>query len=236
MTNPTVAISIDCVCATSGKCYVSELVAVTEQYRIPCTWLIGVAEHEPMSNIKLYHNEYLHRIPSWHEIGLHLTFDTSVNNAMSRGDLIRMGKDILKQFSIKPTAFRAANGDLEADDLRALEDIGILVDSTPGSSAGRPLSAPKDPYNPSYTSLHQKGDARLWIVPVANINGARGYLDDGFDRIRPVIDGHLAESNVISLALCDCANNADNLRHAISYLKQKNARFVTLSQLVSELS
>src|SRR5579864_9136577 len=176
MPKPTVAISVDCVCAKQGKCYVAEIVAVAEQFNIPCTWLLGVSEHDPMTNVKLYHNEYLHRIPAWHELGLHLTFDTSTSNTVERGDLIRIGKDILKQFSIKPTAFRAANGDLEANDLKALEDIGILVDATPGSSAGRPLGAPKSPYHPSYTQLHQSGDAKIWIVPVANINGARGYL------------------------------------------------------------
>jgi len=131
MAKPTVAISVDCVCAAQGKCYVSEVVAVAEQFKIPLTWLLGVAEHDPLSNVKLYHNEYFHRIPAWHELGLYLTFDTSAGNTVERGDLIRIGKDILKQFSIKPTAFRAANGDLEAGDVRALEDIGILVDSTP---------------------------------------------------------------------------------------------------------
>jgi hypothetical protein len=235
MPTPTVAISVDCVCAAHGKCYVSEIVAVAEQFTLPLTWLLGVAEHDPMSNVKLYHNEYLHRIPAWHELGLHLTFDTGASNTVERGDLIRIGKDILKQFSIKPTAFRAANGDLEASDLQALEDIGILVDSTPGSSAGRPLNAPKSPYHPSYTQLHQSGDAKIWLVPVANIGGARGYLDDGFDKLRPVIDAYLAESPVLSLGMCDCVDNAENLRHVVTYLKQKQARFVTLTQLVAEI-
>ncbi len=235
MPTPTVALSVDCICAAHGKCYVSEIVAVAEQYTVPMTWLLGVAEHDPMSNVKLYHNEYQHRIPAWHELGLYLTFDTGAGNTVERGDLIRIGKDILKQFSIKPTAFRAAHGDLEAGDLKALEDIGILIDSTPGSSAGRPLTAPKTPYHPSYTQLHQPGDAKIWIVPVANVGGARGYLDDGFDKLRPVIDAHLEESPILSLAMCDCTDNAENLRHVISYLKQKQARFVTLTQLVAEL-
>jgi hypothetical protein len=235
MPSPTVAISVDCLCASNGKCYVSEIVDVAEQYNIPFTWLIGVAEHDPMSNVKLYHNEYLHRIPAWHELGLHLTFDTGASNTVERGDLIRVGKDILKQFSIKPTAFRSANGDLEAGDLLALEDIGILVDSTPGSSAGRPLGAPKMPYHPSYNHLHQAGEAKIWVAPVANVSGARGYLDDGFDRVKPVIDAHLAGASILTLGLCDCVDNADNLRHVVSYLKQHKARFVTLTQLVTEI-
>lgn len=238
MPNPIVAISVDCVCAGSGKCYVSELVSVTEQYNVPCTWLLGVSEHDPMSNLTLYYNEYFHRIPSWHELGMHVTFDTGTSNTVARGDLIRVGKDLLKQHRIKPTAFRAANGDLEAGDLRALEDCGILVDNTPGSSAGRPLSAPKAPYHPSYTNVHEAGDSKLWVVPVANVNGARGYLDEGFDRVKPIIEATLAQSAdkpILSLALCDCIDNADNLRHVISYLKQMNARFVTLTQLAMEL-
>jgi peptidoglycan/xylan/chitin deacetylase (PgdA/CDA1 family) len=235
MTKPTVAISVDCVCASQGKCYVKEIVEATEQYRVPFTWLLGVAEHDPLSNVKLYHNEYLHRIPAWHEIGLHLTFDASTGNTVARGDLIRIGKDVLKQFSIKPTSFRAANGDLEADDLRALEDIGIIIDSTPGSSAGRPLDSPNAPYHPSYTSVHHSGDAKLWVAPVANVGGARGYLDDGFDKLKPIIDAHLKDSSVLSLALCDCLDNADNVRHVLDYLKKHGARFVTLTQLASEL-
>ena len=235
MPEPTVALSVDCICATQGKCYAPEIVAAAEQYKIPLTWLLGVTEHDPMTNLRLYHNEYFHRIPAWHELGLHVTFDTGVGNTVARGDLIRVGKDLLKQFSIKPTAFRAANGDLEANDLAALEDIGILVDATPGSSAGRPLSAPKSPYHPSYSNLHQTGEANLWIAPVVNVSGARGYLDDGFDRLKPVIDAHLAESQVVTLGMCDCVDNADNLRHVVSYLKNMGARFVTLTQLVTEL-
>jgi hypothetical protein len=238
MPNPTVAISVDCVCANSGKCYVPEIVEVAEQLNIPLTWLLGVAEHDPMSNLKLYHNEYFHRIPAWHELGMHLSFDTGTSNTMERGDLIRVGRDLLKQFSIKPTAFRAANGDLQAGDLRTLEDYGFIVDSTPGSSAGRPMSAPKAPYHPSHNNIHESGSSKLWVVPVANINGARGYLDDGFDRIKPIIEGALNQSPdkpVLSLALCDCVDNADNLRHVVSYLKNMNARFVTLTQLATEL-
>ena len=235
MPKPSVVISVDCVCADEGKCYVSEIVEAAEQFNVPLTWLLGVAEHDPMSNVKLYHNEYLHRIPAWHELGLHITFDSSAGNTVERGDLIRIGKDILKQFSIKPTAFRAANGDLEGSDLCALEDIGILVDSTPGSSSSLPASAPKTPYHPDPKQLHQQGKSKLWVVPVPNRDGVRGYIDEGFDRLKPLIDAHLGESSVLSLGICDCADNAQNLRHVIDYLKKKDARFVTMTQLVTEL-
>lgn len=235
MPGPTAVLTVDCTCALNGKCHVSGIVEATEQAMVPCTWLLGVSEHDPMSNVKLYHNEYIHRIPAWHELGLFLSFDSSTSNTIDRGDLIRLGKDILKQFSIKPTAFRAANGDLEGGDIRALEDIGILIDSTPGSSADIPKDTPRSPYHPSYNHPYKPGDARLWVAPVANINGVRGYVDQGFDTVKTVIDGHLSLSNTLILGMTDCVDNRENLTHVIAYLKQKGARFVTLTQLASEL-
>ena len=231
----TVAISVDCFCASKGKCYVPEIVSVAEAHRIPLTWLLGVDEHDPLSNLKLYHNEYLHRIPAWHELGLYLQFDSGISNTVERGDLIRIGKDVLKQFSIKPTAFRAANGDLEASDILALEDIGILIDSTPGSCGSRPASTSKSPYHPSYANAHQTGDARMWIAPVANIGGARGYLDQSFEKVRQVIDAHLQESDILCLGMCDCEDNAETFSATLYHLKKLGARFVTLTQLATEL-
>ncbi len=235
MPKPLVAITVDSVCAATGKCFVSELVSVAEEYTVPMTWLLDVTEHDPLTNVKLYHNEYLHRIPAWHELGLHITFDNSANNTVARGDLIRIGKDILKQFSIKPTAFRAANGDLEPDDLRALEDIGILVDCTAGSSAAQPDGSPKEPYHPSYTELHGSGDARIWEVAVANECGMAAYLDSGFEKLQKVIDARLAVSHILCLGLHDCVDNAANLRSTVDYLRKQGARFTTLTQLVTEL-
>ena len=235
MTQPIVAISVDCFCAAKGKCFVPEIVSTAEAHRIPLTWLIGVAEHDPLSNLKLYHNEYFHRIPAWHELGLFLQFDSGISNTVERGDLVRIGKDVLKQFSIKPTAFRAANGDLEAADLLALEDIGIMIDSTPGSCGGRPASTSKEPYRPSYANPHQSGEARMWIAPVANIGGARGYLDLGFEKVRQVIDAHLLESSILSLGMSDCEDNAETLSATVYYLKKMGARFVTMTQLATEL-
>ena len=235
MPQTTVAISVDCFCASKGKCYVPEIVSVAEAHRIPLTWLLGVDEHDPLTNLKLYHNEYLHRIPAWHELGLYLQFDNGISNTVERGDLIRIGKDVLKQFSIKPTAFRAANGDLEASDLLALEDIGILIDSTPGSCGSRPSTTSKAPYHPSYANPHQSGEANMWVAPVANIDGARGYLDQSFEKVRQVIDAHLQESPILSLGMCDCEDNAETLSATLYYLKKLGARFVTLTQLATEL-
>lgn len=234
-TQTIASISVDCTSALQGKCYIPEIVAVAEQYTIPLTWLIGVNEHDPLTNVKLYHNEYLHRIPAWHELGLLLQFDSSPSNTVDRGDLIRIGKDVLKQCSIKPSAFRAANGDIQAVDLRALEDIGIVVDATTGSASGRPLGSPSAPYHPSYTNLHQSGDAKIWVVPVANVGGIAGNIDEGFDKVKSIIDASLAISDIVSLTMSDSHDNSENLGHVVSYLKARGARFVTLTQLASEL-
>ncbi len=232
---PLVVISVDSVCAAQGKCYVSEIVDTAEKYTIPLTWLLGVTEHDPMTNVKLYHNEYLHKIPAWHELGLYITFDNGASNTVARGDLIRIGKDILKSYSIKPTAFRAAKGDIEAGDIAALEDIGIMVDSSTGSATGRPSGSTVAPYHPSYDHPHQQGSAKIWELPVANIDGASGYLDGGFDKLKPIIDATLKVTPVLNLALHDCVDNAATLSATIEYLKGKNARFVTMTQLITEL-
>jgi len=235
MPTPTVVISVDCVCAAQGRCFVSEIVDVAEKHSVPLTWLLGVTEHDPMTNVKLYHNEYLHKIPAWHELGLYISFDTGATNTVDRGDLIRIGKDILKSYSIKPTAFRAARGDIESTDLAALEDIGILVDSTPGSSACRPSGAPVAPYHPSYAHPQQAGDAKIWVLPVANVGGGSGYIDGGLDKIKTVIDQTLATTSVLSLAMHDCKDNAANLTAVVEYLKGQKARFVTMTQAITEL-
>ena len=234
MTRPTVVISVDCGCAMEGRCYIPEIVKVAEDAEIPLTWLLGVLEHDPMINVKLYHNEYLHRIPAWHEVGLHLTFDTGRSSSIERGDLIRVGKDILKQFSIKPTAFRAANGDIEPGDLAALEDIGIRVDATPGSSSAPPPHSPTSPYHPDPNHIHQKGNSKIWIAPVTNISGVSGYLNEGFDRLKGLVEAQLESSDYVGLAMRDTTSNGTTLSQLVAYLKGKSARFVSLTQLVSE--
>ncbi len=65
------------------------------------------------------------------------------------------------------------------------------------------------------------------------IGRARGYVDDGFDKLKPLIDSALAESPVLSLAMHDCVDNAVNLRHVVDYLKKQNARFVTSGTFIT---
>ena len=236
MSDTTVAVTVDCTCASQTKCFVSSIVSAAEQGAIPLTWLIGVQEHDPLTNASLYHREYLHRIPAWHELGLYLTFDATAGSTVERGDLIRLGKDVLKQYSIKPTAFRAAQGDLQAGDVKALEDVGILVDATPGSSSEQPNGAPQAPYHPAYDHVHEPGPSKLWVVPVAGMGEVRGYVDAGIDRLKPILDASLKSQSVLCLGMTDCQDNGDHLRNVADYLKKRGARFVTLTQLVTEQS
>jgi len=131
---PTVAITLDCEAADYPRCYTRDYIKVAEEFTIPITWMIQVSGKDPMGNVQLYYKEYLHRIPSWHEFGLHLHFEDRngryVEEPRERGELIQMGKDMLKQAHIKPTAFRAGSYALIPPDLKYLEDMGILVDSS----------------------------------------------------------------------------------------------------------
>src|SRR5438093_5830032 len=96
---PTVAISVDCEAANIGKCYTRELIHVAEEFTVPLTWLIFISEKDPTSNVDLYYHEFFHRIPSWHEIGLLVSFENSMGylaDPRERGDLIRIAKDTIK--------------------------------------------------------------------------------------------------------------------------------------------
>jgi hypothetical protein len=237
----TVAITVDCEAAITGKCYTRELIRVAEEYTIPLTWLIYVSEKDSMSNINLYHNEYLHRIPNWHEEGLLLKFENSngyISDPKERADLIRLGKDVLKTCHVKPTAFRAADFDLLSEDVKALEDIGILVDASACFGAldkqgvSRP-DGPRQPYHPSYSEIGTPGDAKLLSAPLATYQGVCGYLDQGWDKVGQVVENSLKNFPVTVLALSDDVDDVDVLRKAIEAGKNAEARFVTLTQLAT---
>ena len=77
-----------------------------------------------------------------------------------------MGKDVLKQCHVKPASFRAHRFDLLADDLRYLEDIGIVVDAStcPGGKDKHGVKlpdGPTQPYHPAYDNIHAVGDAKI---------------------------------------------------------------------------
>lgn len=123
-----VVVGVQCVSASSGRCYARELVSVAEEFNVPLTWFIGVSSKDPMGNANLYRNEYLHRIPSWHEIGLLLDLSNgAVSSDKARGDLIRLGKEVLKQCHVKPTACWVTGNGLDEGVIRVLEDVGVLL-------------------------------------------------------------------------------------------------------------
>ncbi len=238
---PTVAVSVDCEAANAGKCYARELVRVAEEFTVPLTWLIYVSEKDPLSNLDLYHREYFHRIPAWHETGLLVGFESSngyVSDPKERGDLIRIGKDVMKSRHVKPTSFRAHHFDLLPSDLKNLEDIGILVDASacPGATDKHEVTwpaGPTQPYNPSYTDLSQPGDAKLLLAPIATYRGASAILDAGWERSKPVVEHSLAEDGVTVIALSDHLDNVEPLRQALALCREKGATFVTLTQLAA---
>lgn len=240
----TVVVSVDCAAANQGQCYTPELVRVAEEFHVPMTWFITVSASDPMSNVMLYHREYLHRIPSWHEIGLRVHFQSNGNfitDERERAMLIQEGKDLLKQCHVKPTAFRAADYALQASDLRYLEDIGIMVDGTPAPGVvveGKAnwSGAPAQPYHPAYDNLKVQGNARLLLVPLATHEGQAAYLDMEWSFLQKILDRYLQQDSVISIGARDWANGVANWRRCAHYLRERGCRFVTLSQLASEWS
>ncbi|MGC8667043.1 MAG: hypothetical protein ACP5VE_02855 [Chthonomonadales bacterium] len=239
----TVTVTVDCEAAGKGKCYTRELVKVAEEFMVPLTWLIFVSEKDPMSNVNLYHGEYFHRIPSWHEYGMLLSFENShgyISDPEERGNVIRIGKDVLKQCHIKATSFRAHRFDLLPADLRYLADIGILVDGSacPGAQDKHEVAwpdGPAQPYRPSAEDLAKPGDAPIWMIPLATYRGVAAYLDFGWAKVEPVIRHAIENSPVVHIALSDYVENTATLRNALTLLKQSGARFATLTQVASEL-
>ena len=238
---PIVTISVDCESAISGKCYARELVQVAEEFTVPLTWLIFVSEKDPLSNINLYHTEYYHRIPAWHEMGLLLSFQNSqgyISDPIERGAAIRLGKDVLKQCHIKPTCFRAHNFDLLPDDIKNLEDIGILVDGSccPGAKDKHGVTGPAgpgQPYHPSYSNLNEPGIAKIKMVPITTFEGVCACLDSGWEKVAPSIENSLKMNAVTHLSLTDDVDNHSTLRKALHLCKEQNATFVTLTQLAA---
>ncbi len=240
----TVVVTVDCAAASQGRCYTPELVRIAEEFHVPMTWLITVSASEPMSNVMLYHAEYLHRIPSWHEIGLRIQFQSNgslITDPRERGALIQEGRDLLKQCHVKPTAFRAADHALLASDLPYLEDIGIIVDSSPApgvtTSNGVDWEGiPSQPYRPAHNDLKALGDATVFFVPVLVWNGKALYLDQEWGTVQSALEGNTRGDSVLCLGARDWANGLANWRRAAQLLRQKGCRFVTLTQLASDWS
>ena len=136
---------------------------------IPITWLIFVSEKNPTSNIDLYYSEYFLRIPSWHEIGLHVHFENIsgyVEAEKVRGQIIRIGKDVLKarldaEYSL-PVEFEVSEFQLarwiSSDDRRKLDAfIAANGSGVADDVDGDPVFLAKNEFYLGYTKERAEG-------------------------------------------------------------------------------
>ncbi len=223
------------------RCYTGEYIKVLEAEFVPCTWLVHVSLKDPSANTNLYYREFVHKIPSWHEMGMKVNFENErgyVENERERGNIIWVAKDTLKSHMIKCTAFRAGAFALLPSDVPYLEEIGILVDSSVVPDANYKMfvnwaGAPHDPYHSHRDDLTKEGSNRLLHLPVATHNGQHGYLDMGFDALQPLFEANL-EAEVITLGMRDYYDSVADLRKTIRYFREQGAHFTTMTQAASE--
>jgi hypothetical protein len=238
---PNVVLTIDCEGAMHDRCFTSEYINVLEGEFVPCTWLIHSSQKDPSANTNLYYHEFVHKIPSWHEIGMKVNFENErgyVEDAKLRGSIIWTAKDVLKSHMIKCTAFRAGAFALLPTDVPYLEEVGILVDSSvlPNSDYKMFVNwngAPQNPYHGSTEDLRIEGGNRLLHLPIATHAGKHGYLDLGFDELEPLLEAN-AHNEVITLGLRDYHDSVTDLRKTIEYYRKRGAHFTTMTQAASE--
>ena len=239
MTN--VVLTVDCEAAHHEKCFTHEMIQILESEFVPCTWLIHVSQKDPSANTHLYYHEYIHRIPSWHEIGMKVNFESErgyVEDPKERGNILWIAKDTLKSHQIKCTAFRAGSFALIPSDIPYLEEIGVLVDSSVIPDADYRMfvsweHAPKDPYNSSKDNLCQKGNNKILHLPIATFQGTHGYLDKGFNALLPLLEANL-DRETMTLGLRDYMDNLDDIVKVIQFLRKNGAHFTTMTQAASE--
>lgn len=238
---PTVVFTCDCEAAHHDRCYTGDYVKILEEEFVPATWLIHSSMKDPSANTRLYHQEFAHKIPNWHELGMKVAFENEqgyVEDPKERGQILWNARDTLKSHSFKCTAFRAAAFALLPSDVPYLDEIGILVDSSVVPDAEYRMfvdwhGAPHEPYHSDPGDLKASGSNRLLHMPVATHEGAYGYLDKGFEAIKPLIEANM-KREVICLGFRDYMDNVDDLRKAIRFLRQGGAHFTTLTQAASE--
>ena len=238
---PNVVLTVDCEGAMHDRCYTSEYIKVLEEEFVPCTWLIHVSMKDPSANTNLYYHEFVHKIPSWHEMGMKVNFENErgyVEDEKERGNIIWVAKDTLKSHMIKCTAFRAGAFALMPSDVAYLEEIGVLVDSSIIPDANYKMfvnlaGAPHNPYHSSKSDLKVEGSNRLLHLPVATHEGQHGYLDLGFDALVPLFEAN-QDCEVITLGMRDYFDSVSDLRKTIRYFRDKGAHFTTMTQAASE--
>ncbi|MCH8273480.1 MAG: hypothetical protein IH851_01660 [Armatimonadetes bacterium] len=237
----TVVLTVDCKAAHHDRCYTGDLIKLSEKHFVPITWLIHVSELDPSANTNLYYREFFHKIPSWHEVGMNVHFENDrgyVEDEKERGNIIRIAKDVLKSHRIKPTSFRAGCFALIASDLKYLEDVGVLVDSSSVSGSDYKMfvewsGGPNDPYHPSYEDLRKPGDSKVLEVPITCSGGKYAYLDNGFEDIKPVLEACSDQGN-FCIGMRDYVDCIEDLDALIRYLKEQRSHFSTLTQVASE--
>ncbi len=144
----------------------------------------------------------------------------------------------MKSHRIKATSFRAGAFALLPCDVKYLEDIGILVDSSPVPDADYKMfvdwrGAPHEPYHSTEDDLTRPGSNRILHVPIATHEGQHAYLHAGFHALKPLFEANI-DREVICIGLRDYHDSVDDLVHAIRYFRSKGAHFTTLTQAASE--
>src|SRR5687768_12393697 len=203
--------------------------------------MIHVSMKDPSANTNLYYHEYLHKIPNWHELGMKVNFENErgyVEDEKERCNIMWVAKDTLKSHLIKATSFRAGAFALLPSDIKYLEDMGILVDSSIVPDADYKMfvdwkGAPHEPYHSDRDDLKKAGNNKILHLPVAVHEGQHGYLENGFDTLEPLCEANL-EREVLVLGMRDYHDSVDTLRKTIRYFRNKGAHFTTLTQAASE--
>lgn len=237
----TVLLTVDCKAAHHDRCFTKDIIDISEKHFVPITWLIHISELDSSANTNLYYKEYFHKIPSWHEIGLNVYFENErgyVDNEKDRGNIIRIAKDVLKSHRIKATSFRAGCFALQGSDLKYLEDIGVVVDSSSVSGSDYKMFVDwnggiQEPYYPDTNDIRKQGNSKVLEIPITCASGKYLYLDKGYDEARSIIE-EVREREVYCIGMRDYMDCLDALEGIISYFKRKRARFSTLTQYASE--
>lgn len=238
---PNVVLTVDCEGAMHDRCFTGEYIKVLEEEFVPCTWLVHVSLKDPSANTNLYYHEFVHKIPSWHEMGMKVNFENErgyVEDPKERGSILWVARDTLKSHLIKCTAFRAGCFALLPSDVPYLQEMGILVDSSviPNSDYKMFVNwegAPAEPYHSDGENLKSEGKNRLLHLPVATHRGKNGYLDLPWDELKELIDANL-EREVITLGMRDYHDSVETLRKTIRYFRDRGAHFTTMTQAASE--
>lgn len=236
---PNVVLTVDCEGAHHDRCYTREYIKILEDEFVPASWMIHVSMKDPSANTNLYYHEYLHKIPNWHELGMKVNFENErgyVEDERERGNILWVAKDTLKSHLIKATSFRAGAFALLPSDVKYLEDMGILVDSSVVPDADYKMfvdwrGAPHEPYHSNPDDLKKEGSNKLLHLPIAVHEGKLGYLNG--EDLEPLFEANL-EREIIVLGVRDYMDSGAALRGAIRYFRDKGAHFTTLTQAASE--